>query len=175
MVSRLKGRSLQITAHLKKRITRLKADANCLAHTLIIVIAKITSDPDYKAYIKGRKIHRVVDNLLATTGINLGNGGGIPEVERFQDHFRQYEIVVYTGLNCDRIMFERQIEMSERINLLYDGVTRHYHVIGKLMSPWPSDLCVKRVARGVVETSCTPEIKYVVIAWRFLHVYRREL
>jgi hypothetical protein len=46
----------------------------------------------------GRKIHNVVDNL-ATTGIDLENGGGIPELENFQDHFGQYKILVYTGLN----------------------------------------------------------------------------
>ena len=36
----------------------------------------------------------VVQNLLDTTGINLDNGAGIPELIRFQEHFREYEIVV---------------------------------------------------------------------------------
>jgi hypothetical protein len=119
-------------AHLKKSIIEVKAEANCLAHTLIIAIAKITNDPNYAAYRKGRKIHNVVDTILAATGINLWNGGGIPELERFQDHFGLYKIVVYIGLNCDSIMFEGQVETSERINLLYDDTTRHYHVIGSL-------------------------------------------
>jgi hypothetical protein len=74
---------------------------NCVAHALIIAIAKITNDPDYTAYRKGRKIRQVVDNLIATTGINIHNGGGIPELEKFQDHFNQYKIAVNTGLNCD--------------------------------------------------------------------------
>jgi hypothetical protein len=59
-------------------------------------------------------------------------GGGIPELKRLQDHFGQYKIVVYTGLNCDSIMFEGQVEKSYRINLLYDDTARHYHVIGSL-------------------------------------------
>jgi hypothetical protein len=117
-------------AHLKRSIIEVKTETICLAQGLIIAIAKIRNDPDYKAYRKGRKIRPIVDNLLATNGINLDNRGGILELERFQDHFRQYKIVVYTGLNCDTIMFEGQVETSERINLVYDDVTRHYHVIG---------------------------------------------
>ena len=75
-----------------------------MAHALIIAIAKLTNDPNYKAYIQGRKIYPKVDQLLAATGISLANGRGIPELERFQDDFRQYKIVVYTGLNCDEIV-----------------------------------------------------------------------
>jgi hypothetical protein len=79
-------------AHLKKSIIEVKTETNCLPHALIITIGQITNDPDYTAYRKGRKIRSVVDNLLATTGINLRNGGGIPEIERLQDHFKQYKI-----------------------------------------------------------------------------------
>jgi hypothetical protein len=118
-------------AHLKKSIITVKAETNCLAHALNIAIAKITNDPNYKAYMQGRKIHPVVDNLLATTEINLENGG-IPELERFEDHFEQYNIVVNTGLNCDSIMFEGQVETSDCINLVYDDTARHYHVIGSV-------------------------------------------
>jgi hypothetical protein len=52
--------------------------------------------------------------------------GGIPEIERFQDHLDEYKIVVYTGLNCDSIMYEGQVEKSERISLLYEDTTRHF-------------------------------------------------
>ena len=93
-------------AHLKKSIIQVKFETNCLAHALIIASAKLINDPNYKAYIQGRKIYPKDDQLLAATFISLANGGGIPELERFQDHFRQYKIVVYTGLNCDEIMLE---------------------------------------------------------------------
>jgi hypothetical protein len=66
-------------ANLKKSIVQVKADNNCLALALVIAIAKLTNDPDYKAFIKGRKIHSVVDRLLATTDIDLTNGGCIQE------------------------------------------------------------------------------------------------
>jgi hypothetical protein len=66
----------------------------------------VDNDPKYNSYIKGRKIRPEVQYLLEETGINLDNGGGIPELTRFQEHFSDYKIVVYTGLYCDSIMFE---------------------------------------------------------------------
>ena len=66
----------------------MKAEENCLAHALVIAIAKVDKDPNYKAYIQGRKIRPVVQNLLETTGKDLSNGAGIPEIVRFQEHFR---------------------------------------------------------------------------------------
>jgi hypothetical protein len=126
-----KGRPLSVMTHLKRSKIEVKTETNCLAHALIIAIPKITNDPNYRTYIQGYKIQLVVRNLLETTGINLDNGGGIPELERFLAHFRQYKIVVYTALNCDSVMFEGQVEMPERI-ILYDEVTGHYHVTGEL-------------------------------------------
>ena len=128
-----KGRQIDNLAHLKQSIVRVDADTNCLAHALVIAIAKVNNDPNYNSYRRGYKIHPEVHRLLETTGIDLSNGGGIPELERFQDHFGdQYKIVVYTGLNCDAIMFEGLVDSPKRINLLYDDVTRHYHVINSL-------------------------------------------
>jgi hypothetical protein len=135
-------------AHLKRSIIEVKAETNCLAHALIIAVARLPKDPDYQAYRHGRKIHRVVDNLLATTVITLENGGGIPELERFQDHFEQYKIVVYTGLKCDSIMYEGQVETSDRINLLYDDTTRHYHVIGSLTGAMAKRFVCKACGKG---------------------------
>lgn len=37
-----RGRSLSVMAHLKKNIVEVKAENNCLAHALIIAIAKLT-------------------------------------------------------------------------------------------------------------------------------------
>ncbi len=84
------GRPISVMAHLKKSIVQVKSATNCLAHALIIAIAKVTNDPNYAAYRKGRKIYPKLNQLLATTGISLDNGAGIPELERFQDHFRHY-------------------------------------------------------------------------------------
>ena len=143
-----KGRPLSVMTNLKNSIIRIKTETNCLAHALIIAIAKLTNDPNYKAYIEDRKIYPVVSNLLETTGINLENGGGIPELESFKDHFRQYKIVVYAGLNCDDIMFEGRVETPERLNLLYDEVNRHYHVIGNLTAAMAKRYVCKACGKG---------------------------
>jgi len=73
------GRPLENMVDLKKSIVEVKAEQNCLAHALIISIAKLTNDSNYVAYHRGYKIRPVVDHLLTTTGIDLSNGGGIPE------------------------------------------------------------------------------------------------
>jgi hypothetical protein len=52
----------------------------------------------------------------------------IPEKYKFQ-YFREYMITVYKGLDCENIIFEGQVDSPKIINLLYDDVERHYHVI----------------------------------------------
>jgi len=84
-----RGSPLSVMAHLKKSIVEVKADENYLARALVIAIAKIDKDPNYKAYIQGRNIRPVVRNLLETTGIDLSNCAGIPELVRFQEQFRE--------------------------------------------------------------------------------------
>jgi hypothetical protein len=81
-----KGIPLETMVHLKRSIVKVKAENNCLTHALVTAVAKLTNDPDYKAFIQGRKICLVVDRLLVTTGIDLTNGGVIPELMRFQEH-----------------------------------------------------------------------------------------
>jgi len=66
-----KGRHLKNMVHLKRSIVEVKAEENCLAHALIINIAKLTNHTDYKVFRQGRKIRPVVDHLLTTTGIDL--------------------------------------------------------------------------------------------------------
>ena len=70
--------------------------------------------------------------LSDTTGIDLSNGAGIPELIRFKKLFQEYKIVVYYCLSCEDIIFEGQIDSSKGINLLYDDVERHYDVIAKI-------------------------------------------
>jgi len=88
------GRPLSVMAYLKN-IVQVKAESNCLAHALIIAVAKVDNYANYKAYRQGRKIRSVVQNLLQETGIDLTNGAGIPELNSFQELFQDYKIVVY--------------------------------------------------------------------------------
>ena len=117
---------------MKHSTIKVKSDTDCLPHALIIATARLKNDPDYKSFRDGYKIRPVVQSLLETTGIDLQNGAGIPEIRRFQDHYTEYKIVVYGGLNCDDIIFEGQVTSEKRVNLLYDEVNRHYHVITNL-------------------------------------------
>ena len=82
------GIPLSVMAHLKKFIVDVKAEENCLAHAILIAIAIVDNGANYKAYRQGRKRGPVVQALLHETGIDLNIGGGIPELNRFQEHFR---------------------------------------------------------------------------------------
>ena len=103
---------------------------------------------------KGWKIRPMVQQLLETSSIDLKSGAGIPELTRFQDHFREYKIVVYAGLNCDSVMFQGQVESEKRMNLLCDEVTRYYHVIANLTGA---------MAKRYVYEACNMECKYGVV------------
>ena len=75
----------------------------------------MNKDPNCQSCRKGNKIRPVVASLLETTGIDLTNGGGIPELIRFQDHFHGYKILVYDGLHCDSILFEGQVDSPKHL------------------------------------------------------------
>jgi len=109
------GRPLDILVRLKRSIVQVKAENNCLAHALVIAKAKVEGDPNYALYRHGYKIkiRPVVDGLLETTGIDLSAGGGIPELMRFQEHFEEYTIVVFGGMNCEDIYFDGQVETEK--------------------------------------------------------------
>jgi hypothetical protein len=148
-----KGRPVSVMAHLKRSIIEVKAVENCLAHALVIAIAKVRKDPNYNSYRRGLKIYPAVNALFRETGIDLRNGGGIPELTRFQEHFLEYRIFVHSGLNCDNIMFYGQVESNVRVNLLYDDVKRHFHVItnliGAMAQRYICNGCNKGCKRGV--------------------------
>jgi hypothetical protein len=126
------GIPIEIMAHLNRSIIKFVAEYNCLAHALIIAISKVDNDPNYDSYRKGSWTLPMIQHLLDTTGIDQTNVAGIPELEKFQEHFRQYKVVVYGGLNCENVMFEGQVELFKRVNLLYDDAIRHYHVVTDL-------------------------------------------
>jgi len=68
---------------------------------------------------------------------------------RFQEHFKEYRIVVFGGLNCEDIYFDGRVESEKRINLVYDDVERHYHVINNIKGRWRENRCAEVVIKGV--------------------------
>jgi len=143
-------------AHLNESIVEVKAEDNCLAHALIIPIARVDNDANYTAYRKGRKIRPVVEALLQQTGIDLNREGGIPELKCFKEHFRDYKIVVYQGHGCDDIKYEGQFDSSKHLNLLYDDVERHYHVITN-----HTIAMAKRYVCNACHKSCRGDITHI--------------
>ena len=85
---------------------------------------------------------------------------------RFQEHFKEYRIVVLGGLNCEDIYFDGQVESEKRINLLYDDVRKLYHVINNVMGAMTRRYvcrgcnkgCIRSVTRKSGETcsDCKP-------------------
>ena len=73
--------------------------------------------------IIGRKIRQMVQHLIETTGIDLNNGAGIPELTKVQELFDEYKIVLYAGLNFSSVMFQGQLQTDKRIKILFDEVT----------------------------------------------------
>ena len=112
-----KGRPISVMAHLKKSIIEIKAENNCLAHALLIVISRINNDSNYNSYRTGYMIRPAVQNLLETTGIDPTKGAGSRNSLDFRNIFTSsYKIVVYQGLSCNSIMFEGRVEFpSESI------------------------------------------------------------
>jgi len=89
----------------------------------------------------------------------LTNGAGLPELAKFQEHFREYKIVVYEDFSCDNIMFEGHVVSNKRLNLLYDDVDRHYHVItnmtGAMAKKYVCKACNKS-CRSDTANNCDP-------------------
>ena len=142
------GRQPANIAHLKRSIIEVRAENNCLSHASIIAKARADGHPYHQSFRKGNKILPVVASLLEEKGIDVTHGGGIPELIRFQKNFHEYKIVVYDSVHCDNIIYEGHVESPKRINLLYDDVNRHYHVITNLTGIWRNDTCVEPVIRG---------------------------
>jgi len=96
----------------------------------------------------------VVRQLLESTGINLDQGGDIRELTQFQEHFNEYRIVVFSGLNCEDIIFDGQVQSEKRINL-YDETERHYHVICNITAAMS-----KRYVCNACNKSCYTDVTH---------------
>jgi len=107
-----KGRSLNVMSAIKKSIDIVKAVLNCLAYALIIAMAHVNGDPKFQSYTEGKGLKKPVEDLLKTSGVYLYNGGGFEELRQFQDHLSDYQIIVFDGLNTDRVMFSQDITFT---------------------------------------------------------------
>jgi hypothetical protein len=129
-----KGRSLDGMSAIKKSIVTVKAAINCLAHALIIAIARVNGDPKYPYYRDGRGMKKPVEDLLNASGVNLCNAGWLDELQQFQEYLSDYKIIVYDGLNPGRFMFSGNSVSAKKLYLLYDEKDKHYNVITNLQA-----------------------------------------
>jgi hypothetical protein len=91
-----KGRSIDVTIAIKRSIVVVKAPFLCLAHALVIAMARVNGDPKYKSYRNGYLLDEPVDELLKASGVDLSNGGGLQELQQFQEHLPDYKIILLT-------------------------------------------------------------------------------
>jgi hypothetical protein len=116
-----KGLPLDVLSAIKKSIVVVKAAFLCLAHALIISMARVNGDPKYKLYRNGYGMKEPVEELLKSSGLE--------ELEQFQECLSDYKIVVFDGLHPDRIMFSGNSISDKKLYLLYDSNSGHYNVM----------------------------------------------
>ena len=122
---RIKGRSLDLQSAIKRSIVTVKAALNCLAYALVIAMARVNGDPKYQSSRHGKGLNKPVEGLLKASGLDLSNGGGFEELRQFQDHLSDYKIIVFDGLNPDRVMFSGNSRSAKKLHLLYDRDNEH--------------------------------------------------
>jgi hypothetical protein len=124
-----KGRPLNVVSAIKRSIVVVKAAFLCLAHALIIAMARVNCDPMYKSYRKGNRLDKPVEVLLEASGVDLSNGGGLEELQQFQTYLSDYKTIVFDGLKPDRVIFSGNSVSAKKLYLLYDSDAGHYNVI----------------------------------------------
>ena len=79
-----------------------------------------------------------------------------PRNRQISGALSRIKIAVYSGLNCEFIVYQGHAESDKRIKLLFDKVTRHYHVIANLTGAMAKRYvcagCNKSCKNGVVHT-----------------------
>jgi len=115
-----------------------------------------------------------VSAVLETTGIDFTNGAGIPELVRYQEHFRQYKIVVHCALSNVDIMFEGQVDSPKRLNILYDAVERHYHVIAQFTGAMAKEYVCKECSKECKRDIANVCDQTFAIAWSVRRAHSRS-
>jgi hypothetical protein len=73
-------------------------DNLCLARAIVVAIANVTKDPEYKAIRQdmGQRQTFRAKKLMAKACVDIPEeGAGIPELEKFQAYLKKYKITVY--------------------------------------------------------------------------------
>ena len=125
MVKKTIGHSLDETNAIKKSIVTVKSALSCLAYALIIVLAGVSCDPKYQSYRHGYGLKTPVEDLLN----DLYDGGVIEEFWQVQDQISDYQIIVFNGLNADKVMISGNSRSAKKLHLVYNRDNEHCNVI----------------------------------------------
>jgi hypothetical protein len=77
-----------------KKSTVVKAAINCLAYALVIAVAQYSGDPKYRSYRDEYVLKKPVEEILKASGVDLTNGGGLEELQQFQQYLSDYKFIV---------------------------------------------------------------------------------
>ena len=136
--SRVKRNIVDIRDYLRKKksvITINNKDNLCLARALVVSIARIEKDPRYKRMLDSRynvQRERAFD-LHEAANVPLGPCG-LDEVELFQQHLVNYQIIVVSSDHCNSIIYPTRPPVNpdpeKSIYLFYHA--NHFDVITSL-------------------------------------------
>ena len=131
---RSKRTTLNIREHLHKKgsvVTIKNNDNLCLAHALVVAIAKIEKDPRYKLLTNSgkRAQEKKARELHEAANVPFGPCG-IPEVEMFQKYLTNYEINIVSGNHNSSIIYPPKPSTNNNVTPIYLYLhDNHYDVI----------------------------------------------
>ena len=131
---RSKRTTLNVREYLHKKgsvITIQNNDNLCLARALVVAIAKIEKDPNYKTLIKSRSGTQQMKAMDLHHAANVPFGPcGLPEVDLFQKYLTNYEINIVSGNHNDSIIYPSKTSTSKGVTPIYLYLhDNHYDVI----------------------------------------------
>ena len=120
--------------HKKRSIVRIKnEDDLCLARALVVAIAKIEEDPGYKVLADSRK--RVQEDKAKELHLlaNVPFGPcGIPQVEKFEEYLKGYEINIVSADHNNSIIYPPNPSANDVKPIYLYLHHNHYDVITKM-------------------------------------------
>src|SRR3978361_1595636 len=110
-------------------------DNLCLARALVVAIAYVMDVP-YLEHVRrniGKRQDQEAQKLMAAAGVTIpAEGAGIEELQQFQRHLDDFQIIVYNYGTKGRDRMYQGPESAKRLNLIHHN--GHFNVITSLTS-----------------------------------------
>ena len=136
--SKLKRTAFNIRDYLKQKksvISINNTDGLCLARALVVSIARIEKDPRYRSILDSRctVLRERAFNLHEAANVPLGPCG-LKEVDLFQQHLVNYQIIVVSGDQNNTIVYppHPQANPNPEKSIYLHYQDNHFDVITKL-------------------------------------------